>query len=249
MTVLTPATRVERRAFPRAFALALGVALVATLVVLVLVVPKHLSGPKLDPDLLVVVPFTHRAGAAPKLLTGDQCETLLYHALRQWQDVRLVDPLWVADHNARNAGMPTLSQALELARASGAGRLLTGEVSSLQDTAHVRAIIYDVSSGAPITDHQVTVLPDLSNTESAFKELADSLLIGPATTPTAVGGAMGTHSWSRRGARLTPATSRSHLGSGRGRSGVSPRHRARRELRPCPVVAGAEHGVVRSVRR
>ena len=53
--------------------------------------------------------------------------------------------------------MPSLTESLRLARNGGAGRLLTGEVWSLQDTIHVRAVLYDVSGGEVIRERQMVI--------------------------------------------------------------------------------------------
>jgi serine/threonine protein kinase len=85
--------------------------LTAIVVVLALVVagliltrPRPTPGPALDDGLYLVIPFSHRGDAAPQLLTGDQCETLLHAALSRWEDLRIVDPLWVADRRRRQPG-------------------------------------------------------------------------------------------------------------------------------------------------
>src|SRR6266566_3257019 len=74
------------------------------------VLPRLRASP-LDASLYVVVPFTHREGAAPKLITGDRCESLLVEAFGRWEDVRLVDDLRVHDLHARTgADAGTLDQ-------------------------------------------------------------------------------------------------------------------------------------------
>ena len=62
------------------------------------------SAPMMDQSLYMVLPFRHRAASAPRLLNGDQCESLLHDALGRWRGVHLVDPLWVADARSRRGG-------------------------------------------------------------------------------------------------------------------------------------------------
>jgi tetratricopeptide (TPR) repeat protein len=176
--------------------------LTAIVVVLALVVagliftrPRPTPGPAPDDGLYLVIPFSHRGDAAPQLLTGDQCETLLHVALSRWEDLRIVDPLWVADRRRRQPAPLSLSDGLALARERGAGRLLTGEVWSFRDTIHVRAALYDVSgNGAVIRERQTQIAGDLSDAETRFNLLADSLLIEAPRVQGASGGAMGTRS-------------------------------------------------------
>src|SRR6266571_1113454 len=92
------------------------------------VLPRLRASP-LDASLYVVVPFTHREGAAPKLITGDRCESLLVEAFGRWEDVRLVDDLRVHDLHARTgADAGTLDQAFAIAGALGSGQLVWGDV-------------------------------------------------------------------------------------------------------------------------
>src|SRR5207247_5331224 len=55
----------------------------------VVLVPRLLRD-SLDRSVYVVVPFGHRAGAAPKLISGVQCEALLVGAFGRWGGVRLL---------------------------------------------------------------------------------------------------------------------------------------------------------------
>ena len=159
----------------------------------VLLLPR-LAAAKLDASLYVVVPFGHRAGAAPKLINGDQCESVLLQAFGRWEDVRLVDGLRVHDLRSRSGvDSLTLERALSIARDLGSGRLIWGEVAQFQDTVQVRAALYDVRrGGTTIRAHTVRFGADTRDIESQFQALADSLLLGHTASPDAAAGVVGT---------------------------------------------------------
>ncbi|HEU4697783.1 MAG TPA: serine/threonine-protein kinase [Gemmatimonadales bacterium] len=169
------ARRWLRGHLPWVFALA-GIAALAS----VPAVRSWRASPPLDAGLYLVAPFEHRAGAAPGLLTGDQCESLAWEALARWSGLRIVDPLWVSDGRARRGlARLGLADALALARERGAGRLVTGEVYTYRDTVRVRAALYDVRRPAtPLRSARVAVAPDLHDTEARFDELARRLVVG-----------------------------------------------------------------------
>jgi tetratricopeptide (TPR) repeat protein len=134
------------------------------------------------------------------LLTGDQCESLLYRAFGRWRDVRLVDDARVHDLRLRRAVASfTLSDALDLARALGSGRLVWGEVAQVGDTIVVDAALYDVArgggrgrGGATVREHAVRFNRNAADMSARFAELADSLLLGHVRSTEAAGGALGT---------------------------------------------------------
>jgi tRNA A-37 threonylcarbamoyl transferase component Bud32/tetratricopeptide (TPR) repeat protein len=154
----------------------------------------------LDPDLYVVLPFVHRANAAPQLLDGDNCQQLLYEAFGRWNGVTLVDDMRAHDARARVSSAPlTLENALRTARSLRAGRMAWGEVWAASENINVRGLIYDVSSGRPVKQYTVTLRSDLGDAERRFDELADTLLVpvvaaGRATLPTSADGVRGTRS-------------------------------------------------------
>ena len=167
---------------------------VVVLGLLALVVVPRLLRAGLDPSLYVVVPFGHRQGAAPKLINGDQCESLLLEAFGRWEDVRLVDGLRVHDLRSRRAvDSLTLNQALTLARELGSGRLIWGEVAQFGDTVQVHAALYDVRrGGATVRSHSVRFGADARDIGAKFRALADSLLLGHVSTAEAAAGIVGT---------------------------------------------------------
>jgi len=151
--------------------------------VLVVALPRVFRGSSLDAGLYLVAPFAVR-DAAPPGLSGDESQLALYDAVSRWKDVRLVDGLRVRDLVARRgAAIARLGDALDVARAAGAGRLLWGEVVPRGDSVEITAGVYDVSrSGAAVRSHTIGMgAPRRGGTLTArFRALADSLLLGGA---------------------------------------------------------------------
>ena len=154
----------------------------------------------LDSGLYVVLPFVHRANAAPQLLNGDNCQQLLYEAFGRWNGITLVDDMRAHDARARMGNAPlTLERALRTARSLRAGRMAWGEVWAGQDSINVRGLVYDVATGKPLKQYTVALRNDLGDAERKFDELADTLLVpvasaGRATLPTSAEGVRGTRS-------------------------------------------------------
>jgi len=154
----------------------------------------------LDPDLYVVLPFVHRANAAPQLLDGDNCQQLLYEAFGRWNGVTLVDDMRAHDARARVSNAPlSLKDALRTARSLRAGRMAWGEVWAARGNIDVRGLIYDVRTEQPVKQYTVTLRADLGDAERRFDELADTLLVpvaasGRATLPASVDGVRGSRS-------------------------------------------------------
>src|SRR5213593_2437642 len=149
-----------------------------TLGTLSIVLLPRLASAKLDASLYVVVPFGHRGGAAPALVSGDQCELLLSQAFGRWTDVRLADPLRVHDARMRRGEQAmTLDEAKTLAKDVGAGMLVWGDVSTVGDSIQVTAALYDLRRGGrTVRDYTVRIHKDGGQLESKFRELADSIL-------------------------------------------------------------------------
>jgi tetratricopeptide (TPR) repeat protein len=153
---------------------------------------RSVSGAELDPSLYVIVPFAHRGGAAPTLLTGDQCELLLREAFERWAGLRLVDEFQARDARLqRGDTIATLTDAFANARALHSGLMLWGEVDSLNDSIVVRAMLYDVAKQRLVRQQEIRLDPRLSGLADRFNALADSLLLG-VHTPGAASGATGT---------------------------------------------------------
>src|SRR6266576_3656855 len=169
---------------------ALGVLALATMGVILW---PRIGSAKLDSSLYVVVPFGHRAGAAPKLINGDRCESLLLSSFGRWEDVRLVDDLRVHDARSRlGLDSMSLNTALDLAREVGSGQLVWGDVAQFGDTVEVRAALYDVRRGTARRRHMVKFSSDADDVADRFRELADSLLLGHVRPEDTVGAVMGT---------------------------------------------------------
>jgi len=160
----------------------------------------------LDPQLYVVMPFIHRAGAAPELLDGDNCQQLLYEAFGRWDGLTLVDDIRAHDARARaSTGALSLEEVLRSARSLHAGRLAWGEVWMEREKLMVRGFVYDVRTGQRLKEYAVSLQPNLSDAEDRFSELADSLILptispGRATLPSSAEGVRGTNSIAALGA-------------------------------------------------
>jgi len=154
----------------------------------------------LDPELYVVLPFVHRANAAPQLLDGDNCQQLLYEAFGRWNGITLVDDMRAHDARARvNAAPLSLKDALRTARSLRAGRMAWGEVWAARGDIDVRGLIYDVRTEKPVKQYTVTLRSDLGDAERKFDELADTLLVpiaaaGRATLASSAEGVRGSRS-------------------------------------------------------
>ncbi len=154
---------------------------------------RGLGAGALQPNHLVIAPFVHHGGAAPELLSGEQCARLLREGLSRWDDVSMVDSRWVDDQLAQTSDPSSLRTVLRLARSAHAGRVLSGEVWSFRDSIRIRGVVYDAArNGQLLREYSVTVSPSLEDLEPRFLELRDSLLLPRALSPTAEGGVLGT---------------------------------------------------------
>ena len=169
----------QRRARRRRRAAVIGGGAAALALAAVLVLPRVL-GAGLNPALYVVVPFGHRAGAAPRLLKGDQCELRVYEELDRWADVQIVDRFLVSsERQQRGDPVPTFREALGIARTVGSGMLIWGELWQDGDSVVVRGGLYDVGHrGRLVRAHTIRLGPGLGDLDLKFRELADSLLLG-----------------------------------------------------------------------
>jgi tetratricopeptide (TPR) repeat protein len=169
-----------------------GAGLVAAAMVAGVLVWRTGSGAELDHSLYLIEPFAHRSGAAPTLLSGDQCELLLREALERWTGVRLVDEFQARDVGLQHGdSILTLADAYTRARELHAGLMLWGEVDALNDSIIVRAMLYDVSARRLIGEQVIRLDRRLSGLTDRFNTLADSLLLG-VHAPGAASGAGGT---------------------------------------------------------
>ena len=148
---------------------------------------------RLDASLVYVGPLIHREGV-PADFGSEQCSRLIYDAVNQWQDLRVVDRFWAQDQLARVDGTPTLDDLLAIARRVRAGRLLSGEVYTWGDSVKVRGVLYDVAHGPDPVRQKTVVIPrgDLALAEQRLGELADSLMLPEPHEAAAVPGITGT---------------------------------------------------------
>jgi hypothetical protein len=150
--------------------------------------------PPADPEQFVVLPFRHRGSAAPRLIDGDMCESLIYEALGRWRDLSVTNSLVVRDAIDRQGGQVTsLSSGLRLARGLQAGRLVWGEVWENGDTTFVRAVLYDTRDGQVV--HQYTTRMQEGDAAAGFAALTDTLVVRSAGSGSLVPGTAGTQSF------------------------------------------------------
>jgi tetratricopeptide (TPR) repeat protein len=148
---------------------------------------------RLDASLVYVGPLIHREGV-PADFGSEQCSRLIYDAVNQWKDLRVVDRFWAQDQLAQVDGTPTLDNLLSIARRIRAGRLLSGEVYTWGDSVKVRGVLYDVAHGPDPIREQTVVIPrgDLALAQQRLGELADSLMLPAPHEVAAAPGITGT---------------------------------------------------------
>ena len=140
-----------------------------------------------DPGLHVVLPFAARSGVAAAWATGEQLESLLYDAMAQWHDVRLVGEIRAHDAWAQaRLPFPSLNGALEVARGLGAGLLAWGEAAPAGDSIAVRAGLYDVGKGGRTVEEREVRLPrvltSVHEVSDKISELVAGLLLSGGRT-------------------------------------------------------------------
>ncbi len=149
-------------------------AAVAVLAVIGAVGTQMFGRTELDMSAFVILPFEHRDGAAPKLLNGSMCESLLSDALRQFSDVSVIDHFLVRDAIDRRARRGRA--AFQAAESWGAGRVVEGEVESFGDSIRVVAVVLDARSRRPVSRAAVAISADLSDLTEGFRLLAARIL-------------------------------------------------------------------------
>lgn len=141
------------------------------------------SGSAVDSARIIILPL---AASDPREQAFASLATdRLYEGFRQWEDVKLVPDLLVAEAVA-SAGHPprTLHEAAALARRMGAGQLVWGRIMHAGDTLKARAELYDARSPSnTIRD----VVVD-GNTPDSYSRAATALLTS-TETPSAARGA------------------------------------------------------------
>ena len=175
-----------------------GVASLAVLTVLlgaVLVSPAKLTGAfasrvPLDTARLVVIPLGDSLGSAA---IGKDAADKLYEAIGQWDGVPLVADTRVTQEIASRGRAPsTEADALSIARALGAGKLVWGQASGTPNDARVRVNLYDVDTRA-IRDQFVIV--DSTPDAEPYASASIRLLTGRKRVSAADGANALTHSY------------------------------------------------------
>ncbi len=182
----------ESPARPARRAMTLGIPAVAAIALaLVIWWPRGGGADTVDPGLHAVIPFDVE-GTVPGGLDGAAAARHLGRALGFWRDMRLVDGLRTSDAVAQHGAIRTLSDALAVARALGAGHLLWGDIWNRGDTVEVRATVYDVRTGREQRSASVAMGADVSGIAAAFEALSDSLALGKLRDRTAAPAARST---------------------------------------------------------
>ncbi|HTL05265.1 MAG TPA: protein kinase, partial [Gemmatimonadales bacterium] len=172
------------RVWPRRRAVLAWAGLALAGVAGVVVATRRLGHVRLDPALHIVLPFRQTDSSTSLVLDGRACATLAHEALRRWSDVSRVDQLRVADLLERDGTPRTLTQALAVARAAGAGRLLWGQVSGRGDSLVVEGVLYDV--GKPeraLRENRIAMARLDEGVETRFALMIDSLVASGQPVP------------------------------------------------------------------
>ena len=141
--------------------------------------------PPLDERTWLVLPFTNTARNAEAELIGAASVNLLYQELSRFTDIHVISDDHVADLVRR--GAPALGDriglatGLDLARRSGAGRLVLGSYLAAGTRAQLTATLYDVRSGREqrtVRDQtsEFTAARALDSLTAVFDRIAHGLL-------------------------------------------------------------------------
>jgi tetratricopeptide (TPR) repeat protein len=110
-----------------------------------------------------------------------------------WRDMRIVDPQRANGAVDRHGPVRTLSDALDVARALGAGRLIWGDVWRRGDSVEVRAGLYNVGSGKEERTVRATIDLESGDVIAAMDQLSASLALGAVRERGSASAARGTH--------------------------------------------------------
>ena len=141
------------------------------------------GGLKVDDSLHVILPFRVLPGQESSLLTGDECQALLYGTFNHWRDLAVIGRIETGDAVTRlGSGSMTMAAGLDIAGGFRAGRLVWGEVWQQSDTTYVRAVLYDVGRGGrPLSDYTIALTARGTDLGARFADLASRLLVTPGT--------------------------------------------------------------------
>jgi DNA-binding SARP family transcriptional activator len=128
----------------------------------------------LDPDAVVIVPFRTAGAGAELEYLGQGMMELLAAKLSGDGGLRALEPGFVLaswwESGAPNGQEPNRPEALDLARASGAGNLITGAVVGTPSSVSLRASLVDTRTGRTIAEASV------EGPGAAIHELVDRLV-------------------------------------------------------------------------
>lgn len=139
------------------------------------------TGPVLDENRWIVVPFQNISRAPDAEWLGAASVNLLYLNLSQWHDLRVVDDERVADLlRGRSPASVGLSDALALARRAGAGSVVMGDLLKTGNQFTVTGKVYRVRNGQRIRQFTVQ-LASADSVLPAYRTLAAGLLDLPGS--------------------------------------------------------------------
>ena len=154
--------------------------------------------PVLDERTWIVVPFDNVARAADVDWLRDASVNLLYLELSRFSDIRVVDDERVAgfvrDVVGKDARRPlTLDDGVAIARRSGAGRLVMGDILKTGNRTTVVAKVYDARDGRRLRSAREET-GALDSVMSVFGRLAPKVLDVPTSPGIRAAGMIGTSS-------------------------------------------------------
>jgi tRNA A-37 threonylcarbamoyl transferase component Bud32/tetratricopeptide (TPR) repeat protein len=134
---------------------------------------------------IVVLPFAARSAVGGANGDADRVAERVFDALAEWQGVRLVHPQRVRERlDERPRTALRTSEALQVARALGADRLVWGDVSTVGDSITVRATMYDAGRGKDLRRYGITYArANAGSAVQEYRELVSALLRGRTELP------------------------------------------------------------------
>ena len=127
-----------------------AVIFVAAVIVIAGFVWLRVRQPAVTSNRFLVAPCVVREETSALELKADNCTRLMSQALREWQDLELVDDAVVADlikRGKEGRAPQTLSGARSLARAAGADRLVRAEIWQSPDSLFIDAAVFSSQEG------------------------------------------------------------------------------------------------------
>ncbi len=142
------------------------------------------------PERLAVFPFAHRDTRSRALVSGVDCELLVYQALDGYEDLGRVDRLVVASAMDRSGVPHDLESAARMALSLGAARFIWGDVWQNGDSLWVRGVLVALTGGAPEVVYRSTIALPVALAEAGgtlvaqrFAQLALQLALRESADP------------------------------------------------------------------